>query len=144
MTGDVMTCALCGGRPYAKVAARWVLKICMDAPLQNNRLVNAGAARWGYKKERAKWEAALMHAMSPLGPCHATQFRRVTFERCYAGKQRICDLPNLVGGLKTVLDAMVRVGLLVDDSPDQFEGHFRQRKVDAAERGTLITIEELA
>ena len=139
-----MTCRLCGGEPFAKVAASWTFRISLDAPLQNNRAVNAGPSRWRYKKERATWETALMLAMSSAGPCHATQFRRVTIERLYAGKQRVCDIPNLVGGCKTVLDAMVRVGLLVDDSPEHFEGYFHQRRVPNEERGTLITIEELA
>lgn len=144
MSGSADTCRLCGGRPDATVSRRWSTVIGMDAPLQNNRAVNAGPARWRYKKERSAWESSLQFAMVVGGVPKATGRRRVTIERRYSGQQRVCDIPNLVGGCKTVLDAMVRVGLLVDDSPEHFEGYFHQRRVEKHERGTLITIEELA
>jgi hypothetical protein len=144
VSGELDTCKLCGGRPYAPVTASWTITLKLDAPLQNNHLVNAGNSRWKYKKERQFWETYLVLHRVNNGIPVATSRRRVTIERLYSGQQRECDLPNLVGGCKTVLDAMVRAGLLVDDSPAHFEGYFRQERVAKEHRGTRITIEELA
>jgi hypothetical protein len=138
------TCPLCGGAPLAEVTARWGLFLKMDAPSQNNHVMNAGAGRWRYKRERGVWETYLRIHKVSAGVPDAERRRRVTFERCYSGKQRIADIANIIGGLKLVVDAMVRCGLLVDDGPAHFEGYYKQRKVEAAERGTVITIEELA
>lgn len=53
------------------------------------------------------------------------------------------DLANMIGGLKPVVDAMQDVGLLKNDSPAWFEGHYRQ--VVDKERPPQLTmlIEEL-
>jgi hypothetical protein len=137
------TCSLCGGRPYAKVAASWTFRIDRDAPSQNVMGNNRGGGRWAYAKERKAWEAALAGPFKALRIGVAKEKRRVTITRCYSGQQKVRDMGNLVGGLKPAVDAMVLVGMLMVDSPDWCEIYYHQRRVEKAERGTIITIEEL-
>lgn len=138
-------CRLCGGRPYAKVAASWTFRVDRDAPSQNTIASNTtGHGNWAYRKERNEWERLLAGHRGALRIPPATIKRRVTITRCYSGQQKLRDHGNLVGGLKAAVDAMVLVGMLKDDSPEWAEFHYHQRRVEKAERGTLITIEELA
>lgn len=137
-------CCLCGGKPYAKVTASWTFRIERDAPTQNVMGNNRGGGRWAYKKERQIWVSWLSwHANEHL-ILNAEVKRRVTITRCYSGQQKLRDHGNLVGGLKPAVDAMVGIGLLRDDSPEWCEIYYHQRRVEKHERGTLITIEELA
>lgn len=73
--------------------------------------------------------------------------RRVTFTRCYGGRQQERDHDNLVGGMKSVLDAMVRELLLVDDRPQWAELHYAQQRLDESvaksARGLVVHLEEL-
>ena len=59
---DLIVCNLCGGRPYAVVAARWSFEVQRDAPSQNVLATNSGKSRWSYKKERDAW-ARLGHEL---------------------------------------------------------------------------------
>ena len=52
------------------------------------------------------------------------------------------DHANLIGGMKGVVDAMARVGLLVDDSPKWFEAEYLQVRSDRS--GLHVRIEERA
>src|SRR5688572_13470022 len=117
-SGDgVISCRLCGGRPYAKVAASWSFRIERDAPTQNVMGNNRGGGRWKYKEERRAWVAALATKKIMMRIGTAEVRRRVTITRCYSGQQKLRDHGNLVGGLKPAVDAMVGIGLLKDDSP---------------------------
>jgi hypothetical protein len=139
---EAEACRLCGGRPYAKVAASWTFRIDRDAPTQNVMGNNRGGGRWAYKKERDAWVSAFT-LNKPWIP-DAKSRRRVTITRCYSGQQKLRDHGNLVGGMKPVVDALVLCGLLKDDSPKWCEVYYHQRRVEKGERGTYITIEELA
>jgi hypothetical protein len=77
-------------------------------------------------------------------PPPATGPRRVRLVRVrQAGAgERAYDRGNLVGGLKPVLDALVRHKLLVDDSPRHLVDHYAD--VVGEQRGVLVEIEELA
>jgi hypothetical protein len=143
---DVITCKLCGGMPYAKVVANWSFRFDRDAPSQNDVGNNKGvtASRWKYRHERGAWVSMLSSWAIDMRIPFAEVKRRVTITRCYSGRQQLRDQGNLVGGLKAAVDAMVLCKLLKDDSPEWCEIYYHQRRVDSAERGTLITIEELA
>ena len=108
----------------------------------NAHVINAGASRWRYAKERDEWSQWIAVKLRVRG--QAGNARRVTFERRYAGRQREMDLANMVAGLKSCVDAMVRAGLLVDDSPRWLDDRYEQRRVETeAECGLVITIEEV-
>lgn len=138
------TCRLCGGRPDAEVAASWTFLVERDAPTQNVMGNNRGGGRWRYKQEREAWRRLLWFPVNVWRIPDAVHKRRVTITRCYAGRQKIRDHGNLVGGLKPAVDAMVICKLLKDDSSEWAEIYYHQRRVSTAERGTLITIEEFA
>lgn len=144
MSGYFEVCRLCGGMPDARVAATWTFRIDRDAPTQNVMGNNRGGGRWAYRKERNAWADALGVAGIHLKIGLAQVRRRVTITRCYSGQQKLRDHGNLVGGLKAAVDAMVGIGLLKDDSPEWCEIYYKQSRVEKHERGTVITIEELA
>jgi hypothetical protein len=144
MSGESIACRLCGGRPYAPVTASWTFRIDRDAPTQNVMGNNRGGGRWKYKTERKAWVYLFQNWKLSLRIADATVRRRVSITRCYSGQQKLRDHGNLVGGLKPAVDAMVRVKLLKDDSPTWCEIYYHQRRVEQSERGTVITIEELA
>lgn len=144
-------CLLCGGRPNARVRARWVLHIPIAVASQNGRDgrsggANKGGNRWAYKHAREQYTAALRVAMrreiGPGGQLPRTP-KRVVITRYWAKRQRAFDHANLVGGAKPLVDAMVRVGLLVDDSPEWFEGYYRQARDPDGRGWTVIVIEEV-
>jgi len=58
--------------------------------------------------------------------------RRVVITRRSSGT---LDHDNHVGGCKPLLDALVAVGLLVDDSPEWVEVEYRQARWKAVDRG---------
>jgi hypothetical protein len=90
---------------------------------------------------RKKFESEL------LGEClrqrlkrPVTTKRKVTITRHSAGT---LDKGNLIGGCKPLLDALVRLGLLVDDSPEWLDDHYRQVKCPRKAARTEICIEEM-
>jgi hypothetical protein len=144
VSSELDTCKLCGGRPYAPVTASWTFLVDRDAPSQNTMGGNKGGGRWRYKTERKGWVYVLQNWKLSLRIGDAAVRRRVSITRCYSGQQKERDHGNLVGGLKAAVDAMVIVGLLRDDKPKWAEIHYHQRRVEKSERGTVITVEELA
>ena len=67
----------------------------------------------------------------------------MTFTRCYGGRQQERDRDNLIGGMKTVVDAMLVELLLVDDTSQWAELHYQQLVTAPATRGLLVHLEEL-
>lgn len=136
-------CARCGFDPLARVFASWTMLIDMDPPSLNDRIVNAGAQRWRYKKERDAWhwavKAARLNYQVPL----ATKLRRrVTLERLYNGRMRERDHDNLAGGMKPIVDALVLERIIAGDDPKSVEIHYAQTKGPL--RGLRILVEDLA
>lgn len=84
--------------------------------------------RWHWTKRRTR-AAHIARALSlgsarqggPTGPGK----RRVTITR---HSSRLLDVDNLVGGCKPVIDAMVKLGWLVDDSPEHVVVTYHQAK----------------
>jgi hypothetical protein len=124
------------------VAASWTFVLEHEALSMNARVVNVGAARWRYAKERDAWTwlvraAKLRHRITP-----ATGRRRITLTRIYARGQRELDPDNLKGGTKSLVDAIKREGLLVDDTREWLELHHAQEP--GTERAVRVLLEELA
>ena len=112
-------------------------------PSQNVRDRRHFGAR---KRDRAEWAAELLYAMRKqnLTPadCKATGRRRLTIER-YENGQGL-DYGNLVGGMKDLIDEIVRHGLLIDDSPKYCEEVAKQWKpASGARKHLIITLEDL-
>lgn len=135
-------CAKCGHDPSALVDHRWTFFVARRVPSLNDRVFNAGVTRFAYAKERNAWSwefrAARLGNLIPK----ATKRRRATIVRIFAGRERERDRDNLAGGMKACVDAMVREGLLVDDTTNAAEIHYQQRRGEVS--GVLFTLEELA
>lgn len=138
-----MTCTACGYNADAAVARRWEFFVPLEVESLNAHRVNAGGSRWGYKRSRDAWCKGLV-ACSPRDSHSpgARVKRRVTLVRIIGPRQRAFDRSNLIGGCKPVWDAMVRVGMLVDDTPLDLEDHYDQERGPQA--GLRVLIEELA
>ena len=138
-------CPACHYDPDATVTACWRFFIPIAGPSQN-RLHGKGGARFKYRKVRDDYERMIRAAivahkvMLAVGPRAAK--RRVTLTRFYTGREREFDRANWVGGAKPILDALVRCGLLVDDSPRWLDDYYHQRR-DEHLRGVEIQIEEV-
>lgn len=143
-------CPWCHDSPDAPIARRWELRIEMPWPNNQargagaNRLSNAGAARFAYKKLRTDWEQAvallvIFHDVTP-----ATSVRRLTLAREWGKRQRALDPDNMVAGGKPVVDACVKAGLITGDRRDQARIHYDQRKSADGVARVVITVEEFA
>jgi Holliday junction resolvase RusA-like endonuclease len=102
-------------------------------------------------KDRDDWQSRIVVQLYSCGG-HAYLSpkvkRRVTIT---SYRSRLCDLANIVGGAKGLVDALTRSRLLVDDSPQWFECEYRQfLKKESPVRGergageecTVITLED--
>lgn len=136
-------CEKCGHDPDAPVVASWTFVLERQLLSLNARVSNVGASRWRYAKERDTWSwlvraARLKNQISAASGLR----RRLTLTRIYANGQRQIDRDNLAGGAKPLVDAIVREGLLRDDSPTWLELHHDQEP--GASRAVRVLLEELA
>jgi hypothetical protein len=134
-------CARCGYDPTAIVTGRWEFAIARPVHSLNAHRGNYGSTRWAYRHDRDGWQwefkVARINARIPT----AVAKRRVTLTRLYSGRERAFDVDNLAGGMKLVVDAMVREGLLLGDDRERAELHHGQD--NAAMSGLVVVIEEL-
>ena len=138
-------CDQCGFDPGLKIAQVWILKLDKDPSSLNARVYNAGHTRYAYAKERDEWHWMIKHERLKQKIPKAMQKRRVTLTRNYGGQQKERDVDNLSGGMKNCVDAVVREGLLVNDSPQYAELHYKQNRVsERSSLGLWIQIEEFA
>lgn len=133
------TCALCG-HVTATVLRSWEAWIDAKVESANVTRSNHGAAHHAYKKKRDAWMIRWQFAFAGKFATIDKKRRHVTFTRHYTGREREFDHANLVAGMKGPVDAMVRVGLLVDDSPKWFEATYLQVRSDRS--GLHVRIEE--
>lgn len=135
-------CIKCGFDPDATVLASWTFVLEHEVVSLNARVVNVGTARWRYAKERDAWSwlvraAKLQHGITP-----AAGRRRLTLTRIYARGQRALDRDNLIGGMKPLVDAIAREGMLRDDTQAWAELHHDQEP--GTERVVRVLLEDLA
>jgi len=135
-------CVKCGHDPDVKVTASWTFVLESEILSLNERVSNSGRARFRYRKVRDAWSwlvraARLQHRIAP-----AVGRRRLTLTRIYARGQRALDRDNLAGGAKPLVDAIVREGLLRDDTPAWLELHHDQEP--GTERAVRVLLEDLA
>lgn len=124
---------------------KFEFRIYRKALSQNRARPNHGRARFGYKTERRRWIASLSQLVQVGFVAAADGPRVVRITREYGKGKREYDYGNLVGGLKSAIDAMQKVikgggktlqasGMIIDDAPKWFTPIFEQRKsVDGEE-----------
>lgn len=148
------TCTKCNHDPDAVIGASWTFFIERDPPSLNSRLSNHRGG-WAYREDRDAWDTEFMAIArgwsapftAPLPARTEVLFggtgkRRVTLTRHYHGRQQRRDRDNLAGGMKACVDAMVKSGLLVDDSEEFAEVHYAQ--IRSRPTGLHVLIEELS
>lgn len=108
------------------------LIIEQEAVSQNDKIfgTNQGASRHLYKKYRDRLEATLQKLSGPSIEEERTAW---LFRRNWGKGKRQFDQANLIGGFKPLIDAMIKVGLIADDSPDLFKGYYKQKKSSTSE-----------
>lgn len=93
-------------------------------------------AHWSRKrKERQKWGWYVKAAALKLPRVEAPEVAAVTICRYGA---RLLDRTNLVGGCKSLEDALVAEGFLVDDSEKHYRPTYQQ--CASSERKTVVVI----
>lgn len=109
----------------------WGFFVGMRLPSLNDRVSNVGNARWKYAEQRDEWRMLIRAAWRRDAPAlpKAIGKRSLVVQRCYKGREKERDFVNLVGGCKSVVDALVLEGLLVDDSPSLLADRYEQRRV---------------
>jgi hypothetical protein len=123
-----MKCSKCGYDEDAPVLASWTFVIARPVVSLNRGSTNKGANRWEYASERSAWAWHLRaHRLDQRIPL-ATELRRLTLTRLIGPRCRAFDRDNLIGGLKPVVDAMVRELLLTGDAEQHAEVHYLQEK----------------
>jgi len=141
-------CVKCGHNPDAEVTARWAFRLDKRIESANLYTVNKGNSRWRYSKARDEWQwlvkAAVLGLVGKLpyrlGYARPSSKRRVTITRHYAGRCKLLDKDNL--GVKPLVDALVREGVIHDDDATHLELHVLQVKGERNE--THVEVEELA
>lgn len=136
-------CRWCGGDADAPITAAWEFLIPRDSPSQNEIAANHGPGRFAYGQVRDEFSILVLAEKMRQRIPRAAARRRVTFTRLYSGRHRRRDRGNLIGGLKPLLDVLVRLELLVDDSEKHVEDHYLQERHDCI-TGIRVRIEEFA
>lgn len=134
-------------------APNWRFKI--DAPLasQNRMKANTRFASSQHSKELNEWVGWIALNMKRNQISEATGRRVVRITREFADGFRNWDYGNLVGGLKTVVDAMTAprkfrnkwrngASLIVDDNAKYFIDIYEQRKAADGLPGVVFEVWE--
>ena len=131
--------------------AKFEFRIYRKALSQNRARPNHGKARFGYKTARKQWIASLSQLVQVGFVAAATGPRVVRITREYGKGKREYDTCNLVGGMKTPIDAMQKVirgggktllasGMILDDAPKYFTPLFEQRKATDGDEAVYFEI----
>lgn len=99
-----------------------------EAVSQNDRIfgTNQGASRHLYKKFRDNLQDRLT---AIVGQSQKEENRTAwLFERHWGKRKSAFDHANLIGGFKPLIDSMIKVGIVKDDSPDLFKAYYTQQK----------------
>jgi hypothetical protein len=119
----------------------WTLTIPIEVPSQNQ----TNAWHWSKRHKHTKRCGFLLTKAGAAGipkatgkrRCHILAFRR---QRCH-------DIANLIGGAKGFVDAIVRLGLLVDDKDLMAEISYDQSTLryspTPGEAATVIALEDI-
>jgi hypothetical protein len=114
------------------------LVLTYPTPSQNewDRMDRFGRHRWGKRCEKDLLTSLLVQGLR-TGTC--TERRAVTVER-FGRLGHVLDDANLRGGCKGLLDALVRLGLLCDDSPRWMVDRYEDIRRRGEQPRTVVTI----
>lgn len=116
-----MKCAMCGYNDDAVVLNTWAFYVPQNIPTQNDiTKVN----RFEYKRTRDIWHKYLLGIKMGARIPDAYGKRRVTVYRAMGYRRAAYERSNFIGGCKPVIDAMVKVAMLIDDSAEHMEDHY--------------------
>jgi len=118
----------------------WTLRINRATPSQNTR----DAQHWARRhRDKGVWWWSIRAAEGFLAIPRAATPRRLTLER--HARTRPQDEANVHGGCKGLVDDLVQLGLLVDDSPKWIEhGTPRHVPLVKGERAfTILILEDM-
>ena len=110
----------------------------LEVPSQNRR------DRWHWRqrtKHRTDCEIGIMGAIG--GRCTKPFGHKVKLTIVSVRKQRMRDHANLVGGCKSLVDAVVNVGLLADDDDEHVEIEYQQQTRHGSEVRTILRFTDL-
>ncbi len=106
--------------------------------MSNNELIRMHFRTRMKMKETYQWELVVVGANDPKYKAEFGERRRVTI---ISYRKQLCDPDNFVGGLKILLDSLIELDLICDDSPKYLELVALQEMKKPYQ--TVITIESL-
>ena len=95
---------------------------------QNELKGNSRAGNGPYVTERSWWHKQFATAVMAGLVTIAKGPKYVRITRYSDARGKVLDVGNMVGGCKALVDAMVNVGILVDDSPEFCSIYYRQMR----------------
>lgn len=136
-----MECISCGWDAAAIVTWSYELVLPLTWPSQNTMgAIHRGAAGAKYRRTRAHFEGCLRKYKYNVPA--AKGFRRAWLTRHWGHRKRAYDTGNLIGGCKALVDALVALGYLYDDTPEYFLGSYHQEKAVDGKDSISIRLEE--
>lgn len=81
-----------------------------------------------YKRGKDTWSTALSLLLRPVAGLRLN-WSEWEITRCWSPPRRELDFGNLVGGAKPIPDAMIEMGVIVDDRPANFHCSYVQQRV---------------
>lgn len=93
---------------------------------QNKRDKMHWAAR---SKDRDDWASRFCVMVYQTGAQEYLRPKGKRLVRVVSYRKRLCDIANLIGGAKGMIDALTRSRLIVDDSPQWMDATYEQHKV---------------
>lgn len=92
---------------------------------------------WSKRSKYSKlWEARIIVAFRFRCP-QATGKVKIKITSC---RPRILDQDNFIGGCKGIIDAMKRLGMIVDDTPKLIDVEYEQVFAPAKEAKTILEV----
>ena len=130
-------CPYCGGQEDALRASLGKDRLHQECIFDGVGLVGLNRyirQHWATRrKEKEEWAERFLRLAPVTAPID------IHVERIYGGRGKAMDPDNLVGGVKPLLDGMVKAKIIPDDNPDQIRLYVSQVKGDSnAVRVTVV------
>ncbi|HEX2863046.1 MAG TPA: hypothetical protein VHN99_00645 [Deinococcales bacterium] len=126
-----------GGVKATVVLTGWLMTVPDEC-----RSLNAIRDPWARNADTKRWEGILAAELVRLRPpTPAPERAALAVTRRFAGRQRELDHDDFVGGCKGLIDALKRLGWLLDDSPAHVTVTYRQERADRSGTAVLWELE---
>lgn len=104
------------------------IDIRLDKPVKSHNFFNK--KHWTvYSSYKQEWLQAFKQVdLSELG--RYLPYSEWLITRHYAGKEKLMDLGNVIGGFKPAVDCLVQLGVVEDDNPKHFSADYEQTRSD--------------